>query len=296
MGVDKTKKPVYKRWWFIVIAAFFILAVIGAALDDGEKPKVSKETPAVAPVDDGTKEEKMEEKNNEILVTLDVKENVEAGKVGFEGTTNLPSGTELMLSLTNDSGYNAQAKTAVNSGEFKTEQFSNKGEALETGTYSVNITMPIASVQPEDVQKVIGADLENLKGDLVKDDDFGKVVKYSKSIEIEGAEKIDHSALIKSFKEQISAYYNDINNEYDKHKKSLDLATWGEFARGFKEGTTELRNEIDQSALSQIEQIQLSPACGDLQILLTSYAASLQGRGDDEDIKRLKKQIEEAIK
>ncbi len=296
MGVDKPKKPVYKRWWFIVIAAFFILAAIGAALDDGEKPKVSKEPPAVAPVDDDKKEEKKEEKNNEILVTMDLKEIVESGKVGIEGTTNLPDGTELLVSLSNDSDFRAQANTTVHNSSFKTEQFSNKGEALESGSYNVDVTMPIASVQSEDVQKIIGASSENLKGDLVKDDDFGKVVKYSKSIEIEGAEKIDHSALIKSFKEQISAYYNDINNEYDKHKKSLDLATWGEFARGFKEGTTELRNEIDQSALNQGEQIQLSPACADLQMLLTAYAADLQDRGDIEEIKRLKNQIKDAIK
>lgn len=299
MGSEKVKKPIYKRWWFILIAAFIITAAIGAALDTGEKPNKASETPANAPSNEtpetSADKEKEEEVTKEIIVTMDVKEIADAGKVQFEGTTNLPDGTELLASLSNNDGYGGQSQVVVNNGKFKTEEFSKGGKALESGTYKIEILMPIASVQPEPVKELIGENSENLKGEFVKDGDLGKIVEFSKEFEIQGAEKADHSDLVENYKTQINDYYKELNNEYEKHKKSFDLAAWGEFARSFRESTTELRDEISESVLNPGDRILLGPACADLQMLLTAYASDLQGRGDSEEVKRLKGQIEEVI-
>lgn len=56
-----------------------------------------------------------------------------------------------------------------------------------------------------------------------------------------------------------------MNND-EKHKESFDAAAWGDFARGFRESATELRDEISECALNRSEQILLGPACADLVI------------------------------
>lgn len=66
-----------------------------------------------------------------------------------------------------------------------------------------------------------------------------------------------------------------MNND-EEHKESFDAAAWGDFARGFRESATELRDEMSESALNRSEQILLGPACADLVMLLTTYASDLQ--------------------
>ncbi|EPY03904.1 hypothetical protein PAALTS15_27394 [Paenibacillus alvei TS-15] len=296
MTTIKSKKPVYKRWWFILLVVLIIVpAAIGAALDDGKKNVASVSTVSTNTsnsVDEGDKKDM----TKDINVELSVNENVAAGKVSLTGITNLPDGTGLMITVSNENGFRAQSSAVVISNEFMTEEFSNNGQALESGAYNVDVTMPIASVQPDAVKKIIGENSENLKGDLVKEGDLGKTVNYSKSIIVEGASKVDHSAMIKEYKNKIIGSYKTIKDTYGSHSKSLDAVEWAKFAREFKENVSNLRNEIEESKLNQSDKIVLSPACADLEMLLTAYAASLQGRGDDTEIKRLKTQIEEAIK
>ncbi len=239
---------------------------------------------------------KMDEETKELNVTMDVKEVIKEGKITFKGMTNLPENTKLVITLSNDDNFKAQSKVIVGDSKFESEQFSNKGNSLQSGIYRVGVTMEIASVQPKSVQAIIGNDSENLKGELVIDGDSGKTIEFSKKIEIVGAEKINHEVLIKEFKEQILSYYNRINDEYDSQKNSFDPATWGAFARDFREETNKSRSQINQSALNQGEQMQIAPAFVDLQMLLTAYAADLQNRGDDKEIDRLKSQIEDSLK
>lgn len=66
--MEKTKKPFYKRWWFILIAAVFVLAVIGNLLGEGsEEPKeeAESEEPAEEVVADEPDEEAKEEQDIE---------------------------------------------------------------------------------------------------------------------------------------------------------------------------------------------------------------------------------------
>ncbi|MEK5070763.1 hypothetical protein [Sporosarcina sp. FSL K6-1508] len=39
MEKKKSQKPFYKKWWFIVVVALFVIGLIGAELDDGDEVK-----------------------------------------------------------------------------------------------------------------------------------------------------------------------------------------------------------------------------------------------------------------
>jgi hypothetical protein len=75
----------------------------------------------------------------------------------FHGATNLPEGSELMLTLSRpESGYVAQAKMSVVAGHFTTEQFSAGHHPLNPGRYKLEVSMSMAGLQPKQVQAIIG--------------------------------------------------------------------------------------------------------------------------------------------
>jgi hypothetical protein len=119
-------------------------------------------------------------------VTLDANATMQSnGGVVIEGTTNLPDGTNLMISLRQvASKYFAQAKVTVVGGRFISQAFSNKSAALSKGPYELEVMMPILAVQPEAVQKVAGKNGELLGGPLVKLGAIGKTVEFVKTVEI----------------------------------------------------------------------------------------------------------------
>jgi hypothetical protein len=102
------------------------------------------------------------------------------------GTTNLPDGTELMITVRRiEVTYLAQSTVIVSGSHFRSEQFDQSGHDLPSGTYTVEITMPIAEVQPDRVKAVIGRDGENLAGPLVKSAAFGLIViEYTTTFDV----------------------------------------------------------------------------------------------------------------
>ena len=81
-------------------------------------------------------------------------------------TTNLPRGTELSLKL-NGKGYLAQGKAFVGDGTALSERFTNRGEQL-VGDYTLEVLMPIPSVQNDYVKHFIGSNGEYLTGPYLK--------------------------------------------------------------------------------------------------------------------------------
>lgn len=70
------------------------------------------------------------------------------------GSTNLPEGTELMLTIARkDIGYMAQAKAYVSAGKFQAGPFSNRGTALSPGSYTIEVLTPYVAVQPATVRE-----------------------------------------------------------------------------------------------------------------------------------------------
>lgn len=80
--------------------------------------------------------------------------------------------------------YMAQAKAQIEKdGSFISEKFSSYGTALKAGTYKVEISSSIVSLQPVDVQKLLGSKGRNLVGMSVSDDLVnGKTLSYCKEI------------------------------------------------------------------------------------------------------------------
>jgi hypothetical protein len=86
----------------------------------------------------------------------------------FHGATNLPDGSELMLTLSRpETLYMAQAKMSVVGGHFTTERFSAEQHSLNAGRYKIEISMSTAQLQPEQVQAVIGDQGQRMTGKFV---------------------------------------------------------------------------------------------------------------------------------
>ena len=100
----------------------------------------------------------------------------ELGNAYFTIRTNLPDNTNLIVTVNGTSGdvgdytninYSAQSEAVVVDGSAVAGTFRNGAAPLIMGKYNVNITMPFAGVQSEDVQQVIGEKGRNLHGDSV---------------------------------------------------------------------------------------------------------------------------------
>lgn len=131
-------------------------------------------------------------------------------RVRFEGATNLPAGTNLMLLVTPKSteGFRGQAKIKVaNDGHFISPNFGSSG-GIMPGLYEATITMPIASVQPLEVRSLIGSNGENLEGALVEESAVGITVQKSKTFIIGGQKSV---GFLEDFSYEILSESVDLN-------------------------------------------------------------------------------------
>lgn len=115
-----------------------------------------------------------------LVVTMSAKSDG-GTKPSISGVTNLPDGTDLMLTITRrESSYSAQNKFKVVSGKFKSAPFTFGGEQLNPGLYKVVISTPIATLLPASTWSVVGEQGEKMSGPLVTKTSFGgKTVKYT---------------------------------------------------------------------------------------------------------------------
>lgn len=94
-------------------------------------------------------------------------------QLSVEGETNLPNGTELGLTVTNNVFSQHYFVTpVVKNNIFYASGIGHK-EGLSIGNYIVEITTPLASLQPKVVQSIIGKNGQFMTGKLVKVDEFG---------------------------------------------------------------------------------------------------------------------------
>jgi len=114
------------------------------------------------------------------------------------GTTNLPNGTQLMVTLSRKaSSYFAQENVTVTEGHFhagpfsqsssamKTGPSSNQQQALNPGAYTIDVSSPGAMLQPNSVRKVIGEDGGKMQGPYAHRSEFyGKVVQFYAKVQI----------------------------------------------------------------------------------------------------------------
>ncbi len=104
-------------------------------------------------------------------VTLEVIVDPNQGQPIVRGTTNLPVGTNLMVSVKDVAGagefYTAQAQcTVAEGGKFEAGPFSSSGSSMR-GEYVAEVLMPVPLVQPPEIRAIIGEDGQYLHGPLV---------------------------------------------------------------------------------------------------------------------------------
>lgn len=119
------------------------------------------------------------------------------------GETSLPDGTQGMVTIqSKTTNERAQDRFTIQGGRFKAGPFSSGGEGLEPGSYTLDVTIAIAQVQPPQVKAVIGQNGENLRGPLVKRGSLGPSVELVQDFRLDEKGKVtagaDEAAVSKS--------------------------------------------------------------------------------------------------
>jgi len=124
-----------------------------------------------------------------LTVAIDVRVEGGPGRPVVSGTTNLPSGTLLMVSIEGTlNHYVGQQGVTVVDGTFKAGPFSDKSLPLKSGRYTVAISSPLVQFQPGEIAKIFGKGGANLDGRLVRDSVLGdeKVIEHKVPYRIGG--------------------------------------------------------------------------------------------------------------
>lgn len=116
-------------------------------------------------------------------VLLQIESGAASGKpYVFTGSSNLPEGTKLVVSLrrAGPGGLVGQDKVDIGAdGRFTSRALGPPG-GLEPGDYTADVVVPIPSVHPPSVRAVIGEHGEYMKGALVENSRFGVSVRARK--------------------------------------------------------------------------------------------------------------------
>jgi len=104
----------------------------------------------------------------EVSLTLELND----GKIRFQVSSNIPEGTPLMFTLRGKK-YTAQCKSVAGNSISTSEWFSDKGNPIKNGFYTINVSCPIYSVLPEKIKKIFGERNRNIYGQYVKFEPIG---------------------------------------------------------------------------------------------------------------------------
>lgn len=90
------------------------------------------------------------------------------------GTTNLPDGSILLVSVSRqEAAYSVQRTAVVSNRRFTAGPFSQKGGAIPPGDYDVEVVFGTAKSQPSAVREVVGESIEKITGSLIKESSTG---------------------------------------------------------------------------------------------------------------------------
>jgi len=120
---------------------------------------------------------------------ITVKANVSGSeKPTISGTTNLPDGIEFLVTIERkENQFMAQSKASAKGGSFQAGPFSQKGQGLNPGVYTLQVMMLAPPLQPKATHSVIGERGEKLEGPLVYQAPIGgKSIIYKTTFKIGG--------------------------------------------------------------------------------------------------------------
>jgi len=220
-----------------------------------------------------TQEKKIQPLSEEVEILIEP-EVMHDNRVLICGTTNLPVGTGLMITVldTPFSGYQAQDKCTVGrNGKFKAGPFSSGGKGLKEGRYAVEVLMPLPQVQPKDVQKIIGDRGQYLRGPLVQKGITGITVEAKREFTVGGAnaKKLQRQRVEKDIASYQKLYY-EFDSLYQEmqsaRRRNLSDVEWARFLRTFRPRLEKLREKTESYGPGSVGSY-LNIAGGDLSIL-----------------------------
>ena len=104
------------------------------------------------------------------------------------GTTNLPDGSTLLISLSRqEAKYSAQHIAVVSNRRFTVGPFTQKGAALPPGDYQIEVVFGIARTQPRSVRDVVGESNEKITGSLVRESSTGITARQLVKLNLGGS-------------------------------------------------------------------------------------------------------------
>lgn len=162
-----------KKFISVILVICFIMVLASCSQSNVEEPDLpSEEVYQPEIVEPEIEEDEQEEQQLDVEslpdpVMINADFDVVTNPDGtFDIHTNLPSETELSLTL-KGRGYIAQGKAIVYDGVGVSERFTNKGKQL-FGDFTLEVLMPIPSVQTDYVKHFIGENGEYLTGPYLK--------------------------------------------------------------------------------------------------------------------------------
>lgn len=139
-------------------------------------------------------------KGRELKVTASLKAELnDDGKIRFCVTSNIPVETPMMFTL-NGKQYKAQCNVPAGNSISTSEWFSEHGNPIPVGFYTVNISCPVYSVLPDKVKEIFGERNRNLCGSYVKFEPIsGNTISFSYGLLIK-----NHSVQIIDMQQRLS--------------------------------------------------------------------------------------------
>ena len=201
-------------------------------------------------------------------------------RIRLHGTTNLPTNTNLMLSVEErmQGGFRGQSKCSVASdGSFSSEAFGPAG-GLKDGLYIAEVMMPIPRMQSDGVRKLIGENGENLSGPLVENGTIGVTISAKKEFTIGGVQAVQpQKQRAKDVEESIAQLKFDVCVQLERlleFKNKKDFKTYG-FGRGgpYHKWLTDVEalRDSQPEGLTNPVPLLLRAAPGDLIMLGMEY-------------------------
>lgn len=111
-------------------------------------------------------------KGQELKIKASLSSELNKGKIRFQVSSNIPDGTPIIFTL-NGKNYSAQCKSVVDNGVLTSEWFSDKGNPVKKGFYTIHVSAPIDRVLPDKIKKIFGERNRNIYGQYVQFEPIG---------------------------------------------------------------------------------------------------------------------------
>lgn len=93
-------------------------------------------------------------------------------KIRFQVSSNIPEGTPLIFTL-HGKDYTVQCKSVAGTNVSTSEWFSDGGNPIKNGFYTIGVSCPIYSMLPQKIKKIFGERNRNIYGQYVKFEPVG---------------------------------------------------------------------------------------------------------------------------